>query len=445
MNGIQLRWPAAAAAAALLLGAGAGAAYFVLIHRGDTAALTAGPGRARGPAAESAGGAGQGPGAPGAAGTPSAHSEAHPGVAAPRSGGAPATVTIGDEVARRAGITLTPVAAGGASGERRVPAVIEANAYHQVAVTALLAGRITQVFAGLGDRVRTGQPLARVFSPGLAEAESQYIAARAELDAHERELQRTETLVQIGAASRQELERTHAEHAARKAGLDSARSRLHLLGVDEAVIDGLTPGASAASSLEIRAPLAGVVTERAANPGLNVETGTKLFTIVDLSTVWVLADLYEQDFAKVRVGDPVEVAIPSAGAVSIPGRVAYIDPQVSLETRTARVRVEIPNPGGAIRLGAFAELRLKGPVAAGGLLVPRTAIQRVGDQTVVYVAVSGRSGTFQERPVRLGQTTGANVEILAGLAPGDTVVSEGSFFVRAERERTQPRGIIEAP
>lgn len=430
MNGIHLRWPAAAAAAGLLLAAGAGAAYLFLPRPGENSAAR-----------------------PARAAAPSAHSEAPPTPGRPdhprgQTENAPATdarVAIPDDVARRAGLVLTTVTTGAGPGARRVPAVVEPNAYHQVAVTSLLGGRITEVLAELGAHVRKGQTLARIFSPGLADAESQYIAARAELQAHERELLRTGQLVQIGAASRQELERTEAEHAVRKAGLETARSRLRLLGLDAAAIDALTPGAPTASSVEVRAPLAGAITERAANPGLNVDAGAKLFTIVDLSTVWVVGDLYEQDLANVRVGQPVGVAIASIGAASIAGRVAYIDPQINLQTRTARVRVEIPNPGGAALLGAFAELRLEGATAGAGTLVPRTAIQRVGDQAVVYVAVPGKAGLFAERRVRLGRVSGTTVEVLDGIQPGDTVVSEGSFFVRAERERTRPQGIIETP
>src|SRR6185436_15679632 len=182
----------------------------------------------------------------------------------------------------------------------RLPGVVEANAYKQVAVTPLVAGRVTRVRIELGQAVRQGQDMAEVFSPELSDAETRYISARAELDAHERELQRTEKLVDIGAASRQELERLHAEHTSKLTGLESARSRLELLGLSTSAIDSLAPGKDVGAVTAVSAPISGIVTERMANPGVNVDATTKMFTIVDLSTVWVVADVYEKDFARVR-------------------------------------------------------------------------------------------------------------------------------------------------
>jgi tetratricopeptide (TPR) repeat protein len=140
----------------------------------------------------------------------------------------------------------------------------------------------------------------------IAEAQTRYTSARAELDVHERELGRTAKLVEIGAASRQELERLHAEHAARIADVEGARSRLELLGVPASALE---PGAGHAShaSADVPAPIDGVVTERLANVGLNVDSTTKLFTVVDLTSVWVVAELYEKDFSRVRVGSPATV------------------------------------------------------------------------------------------------------------------------------------------
>jgi multidrug efflux pump subunit AcrA (membrane-fusion protein) len=137
-----------------------------------------------------------------------------------------------------------------------------------------------------------GQPVAQVYSPELAEARTRFVAAKAMLDAHDRELQRTQKLADIGAASRQELERIHAEHAAQLADVESARSRLQLLGADP---DEATPNAEASATVTVPSPIDGVVTERLANPGLNVDPATRLLTIVDLANVWVIGDVYERD------------------------------------------------------------------------------------------------------------------------------------------------------
>lgn len=407
---VNLRWTSAAVAAMALLGAGAGAMYLAL---GMRDAATA--------AHEHS--ATLSPGAAGAAapGSPAATSS-------------DATVTLPPDAIERAGITVAAVDVADASDALRLPGVVTPHGYRQVQVTPLVAGRITRVLVQLGDAVRQGQAMAEVFSPELAEAHTRYTAARAELGAHERELQRTERLVEIGAASRQELERVHAAHEARTADVGSARSRLELLGVPAATLDGLSGGEVVATAT-VPAPIAGVVTERTANVGLNVDPAAALFTVVDLSTVWIVADLYERDFSRVRVGSPAAVTTTAYPDRVLNGRVTYIDPQVSAETRTAKLRVEIPNPRHELRLGMYADVLISSGSAPAVPVIPRTAVQNVGDRQVVYVADPSAAGMFREREVRLGPSAGDRVEVLSGLQPGDRIVVEGSFFIRAEREQ----------
>jgi RND family efflux transporter MFP subunit len=348
-------------------------------------------------------------------------------------------VSLTADAVERAGIVVAPVASGTSTNGIRLPGVVEPNAYRQVAVTPLVAGRITSVSAELGASVRRGQILAQVYSPELAEAQMKYVSARAMLDAHDRELQRTQKLVEIGASSRQEMERIHAEHASQTAAVQSERSRLELLGVSASAIDALGSGSNVNATTSVPAPIDGVVTERGANVGLNVDQATPLFTVVDLSTVWIIADVYENDFSRVRVGNDATVTTAAYPGLSLRGQISYIDPQVHRETRTAKVRVEVPNPRGELRLGMYADVVAAGAASAMVPVVPRSAVQNVGDRTVVYLAKPGEPGKFTEREVRLGDASGQQVEITAGVQPGDVVVTEGSFFVRAERERLGAR------
>lgn len=343
-------------------------------------------------------------------------------------------VPLSKDAVDRAGIVVAPVTSGATATDLRLPGVVEPNAYRQVVVTPLVAGRVTKVGPALGDRVRRGQTLAEIYSPALAEAQTRYVSARAMLDAHDRELQRTQKLVEIGAASRQELERIHAEHTAQTAAVQSARSQLELLGMSAAALE-VAPGRSVSSTTTVPAPIDGVVTERGANVGLNVDTATKLFTVVDLSTVWVVADLYEKDVSQVRVGDEAAITTAAHPGVTLRGRVSYIDPQVGAATRTAKVRIEVPNTSGDLRLGMYADVVVDGVSGASAPRVARTAVQNVGDRTVVYLANPKEPGTFVEREVRLGPTSGEQIEVLSGVQSGDVVVTEGSFFLRAERER----------
>jgi len=346
-------------------------------------------------------------------------------------------IRLSEEAIERAGIVVAAAQSGAVSGELRLPAVVEPNGYAQVTVTPVVTGRITRVLVESGAQVRQGQLLASIFSPELADAQTRYISARAELDAHERELARTEKLVQIGAASRQELERIHAEHTAKLTSVESAGSRLELLGLSRDTIDGLGVGKPLDATTDVVAPIAGVVTERFANVGLNVDPAARLFTVVDLSTVWIIASLYEQDFARVHVGDRASVVTAAYADAQLRGRVSYIDPQLNRESRTAKVRVEVQNARQELRLGMLAEARIEGRSST-ATLVPRSAVQQVGDRSVVYVT-HGAPAQFAEREVRLGQPSGQLVQVLSGVAPGDMVVVEGSFFLRAERERLGAR------
>ena len=226
-----------------------------------------------------------------------------PGPSLPAVEGGPSSrpvvvVPLTKEAVDRAGIELTHGSTQSVSDSLRLPGVVEPNAYRQVSVTPLVSGRVVGASAQLGDRVRKGQSLAQVYSPEVAEARTKYVSAKAMLDAHDRELRRTQKLVEIGAASRQELEKIHAEHAAQTAETESARSRLQLLGAD---VDGPSKSQENATA-NVPAPIDGVVTERLANVGLNVDPTTKLFTVVDLSSVWIVADVYERDLQRVQEG-----------------------------------------------------------------------------------------------------------------------------------------------
>jgi membrane fusion protein, heavy metal efflux system len=344
-------------------------------------------------------------------------------------------VTLSQDAVERAGIVVNPVTRGVSTTELRLPASVQPNGYRQVAVTPLVSGRITSVIAQLGDRVRRGQTMAQIYSPELAEAETRFVAAGAMLEAHERELQRTEKLVEIGAASRQELERIHAEHAAQTAAVQSARSQLELLGVPRSVLDAPASNHAVGAARSVPAPIDGVVTERAANTGLNVDPATKLFTVVDLSNVWVVADVYETEFSRVRVGSEVTVTASAFPDLEVRSRVSYIDPQVNSETRTGKVRIEVPNVRGDLRLGMYVDVVIAGGGGEPVPIISSDAVQNVGDRTVVYLAMPNEPRKFIEREVRLGKSSGTQVEVLSGVQVADRVVAKGSFFVRAERER----------
>ncbi len=429
---VTLRWPAVAAAAITLLAAGAGTTYLLMLRFSGS----------RQPAQEIAGSpsampTGNAPSPSGTGNGPSNRSNQRlPDV----------IVTLSREATKRAGIELASATRRSAgSSAVRIPGTVEPNAYKQVVVTPLVSGRVTRVLVELGDQVRRGQTLLQVFSPELADAHTKYLSAKADLEAHELELARTTKLVAIGAASLQEMERLHAEHSAKLAGVQNLRSRLVLLGLPASAIDALSPNKEIDATMDVPAPIEGIITERAANVGLNVDTATKVFTVVDLSSVWVVGALYERDFSRVRVGSKATVTTKADPSLARQGRVSYIDPKVGADTRTARVRVEVPNPRQELRLGMYADVDVAVTANGQALMIPRVAVQNINDRQVVYVADPAEPGTFIEREVHLGDVSGEDVEVVSGVQQGDQVVSKGSFFVRAERERLGLRPTTSTP
>ena len=349
-------------------------------------------------------------------------------------------VTLTPEAAERAGIKTTAARSATASASLTVPGTVMSNAYRDTRVNALVGGVVRRVAVELGASVTRGQPLTVIFSAELADAQTKYVAAQAMLSADHQKLERTQKLVTLGASSRQELEEITAVHAGHETEVAAARQRLLLLGLGPDDLARLTDASHVISEVTIRAPADGVVIARNVNPGQVVGAGQELFTVTDLSTVWVIGDLYEKDFAAVRVGSAATVAMPAAKDSALRGRVAYIDPRVDPATRTSKVRVEVPNKNGALRLGMYVALSFEAASGRQVTLVTRDAVQALGDRTVVYVQVEGGESRFAERAVKLGAPLGDSFEVLDGLKPGELVVTAGSFFLRAEAGRTRSGG-----
>ena len=227
----------------------------------------------------------------------------------------------------------------------------------------------------------------------------------------------------------------HAEHTAATTAVESYRARLALFGVSDQDLSAVSAGSESAATFRVVAPASGIVTARNANVGLNVDPSMALVTVADLSEVWVVGEVYERDFPAVAVGTSATVTFPAYPELQIAGRVAYIDPQVKPETRTAQVRVDVPNLEGQLRLGMLAQISLSTTGRTQTMTIPRDAVQRIGSRTVVYVSNPLDPTHFTEREVVVGESLGNSVQLASGVAPGDLVVSKGSFSLRAERER----------
>jgi RND family efflux transporter MFP subunit len=343
------------------------------------------------------------------------------------------TLTLSSEAITRAGITVIVVGQGGVAATRRLPGVVEPHGYRVVDVTPLMSGSVTEVRAELGQVIRQGSVVARLRSPELTDEVRRWLTLRAERDVVAQRLARTESLAKIGAASRQDLEEDQASLVRVRTELDTARLRLERLGVTESRLTSMGQGDALPEVFDVVAQAGGVVTARMVNPGQNVAVGEPMLTVADRSRVWVIADVFEADLGQVREGQAARVTSETFAGRAWTGRVAYLDPAIARDTRTAKVRVEVENRDEALRFGMFVTVELGVAGASSDLVVPRAAVQSLGAVDVVFVEQT--PGRFVERVVQLGAATADTVVVTQGLMAGDRVVTSGSFALRAERDR----------
>ena len=346
-------------------------------------------------------------------------------------------IDLAPEDLKKAKIRTARVTNGVTVATLRVPGIVKANEYREVHVTPLVGGIVKEVPAVLGDHVKRGQPLAVIFSSELAEAETQYVSYLAELDAEHKKLERTQNLLKLGAASQQEVEEVAAMHAVHESHVRAALEKLKLLGANDHQIAALKLAEQINPNLVVPAPITGVVLTRSANLGLVATTAQELFTVADLSTVWVMASINEKDFASVRIGSQASITSQAYPTRSWKGRVTYIQPQVDPTTRTAQARIEVPNPGESLRIEMYVDVEFSSP-GSSGPIVPEAAVQSIGERQFVFLPVLNNEGTFQLRAVRLGPAANGYYAVLEGLNAQDEVVTDGSFILKAEAIRQHP-------
>ena len=352
------------------------------------------------------------------------------------------TITLSAEAAQNARIKIEMVGEKVMSAEATeapVAGIVQANTYRSTPVVSLVGGIARRVNAELGQNVRQGQILAVVFSDDLAKAQSEYLTTLAELEEHHKHHTRTIKLVDIGAASREELEQAATKLRTAEAQVASQRQRLLLLGVPAKRISQLESSTQITSEVSLPAPVSGTVISRAVNPGEVITADKELLRVSDLSSVWVIAQVYERDLGKIRIGSGAGVTSDAYPGRVFRGRVSYIDPAIDQTTRTAQVRVELANPGQLLKIGMFVNAMF---ATVGGSestvpVVPKIAAQNINNQQVVFVATK-ESNVFLMRPVRLGSESNGLFPVVEGLNVGDQIVTDGSFLLRAEWLKLHP-------
>lgn len=358
-----------------------------------------------------------------------------------------ATLTLSPEMAARAGIKVEPVGEKLLAGGEGMPAgeaatgVVQANAYRATPVISLVGGIVRHIGAELGNQVRKGQTVAVVFSDDLAMAQSRYLTALAELDEHHKHHRRTAQLVEIGAASREEFEQATTKIKSGEAEVARERQRLLLLGLTPQQVNALRSASQIGSEVSLPAPVSGTVISRTVNAGEVIEATKEVMRIADLSSIWVIAQVYEKDLARVRVGSGASMTSAAYPGRVFRGRVSYVDPSLDPATRTAQVRIEVANPEQMLKIGMYVNVVFGalGGAESTGPVIPVSAVQNIKNQQVVFVATQDPH-VFVMRPVRLGPEVNGYYPVIEGLGVGERIVTEGSFLLRAEWLKLHPGG-----
>jgi cobalt-zinc-cadmium efflux system membrane fusion protein len=298
-------------------------------------------------------------------------------------------------------------------------------------VNAPVTGRVLEVLARPGDVVETGRHLLVLDSADLGSAKADYAKAVSDVDRASAALKLVRELLEAKAIAQKEVREAENDQRKAIAERERAAARLRTLGVPEQALPDVAARADASTRVMVPAPRSGVIVERNVTPGQVVafaqsDTPISLFVIADLSTMWVVADIYEPDVPKVHVGQAVTVRLPCCPGEPYEGKVAYVSDSVDKESRTVKVRVVVPNRGRSLKSEMFVKVTI-GMAATRVLTIPQSAVHR--DEGRPFVFVEKGSG-FDRRPVTLGADADGFVEVTAGITPEDRVAGDGSILLR---------------
>jgi cobalt-zinc-cadmium efflux system membrane fusion protein len=308
--------------------------------------------------------------------------------------------------------------------------VVAADVSRSYAVNALFSGRVVEVRARLGDDVEKGQLLMTMTSPDMAQAFAEYQKFQADAALAKSQLERAQLLFSRGAVAQKDLD--VAQDAANKADVDSkaAAEHIRLLGGSP---DHVSP------LIEILAPVAGTVIEQnvTASAGVkSLDNSPNLFTIADLSRVWILCDVYENDLSRVHLGDIADIELNAYPGRPLRGRVTNISKLLDANTRSAKVRIELPNDSGILRPNMFATAHFVAQGTESRTVIPSTAVLRLQDRDWVFVKLDGQG--FRRTEVQAGAVNVDKTEqILGGLKPGEEVVADALMFDREVQKSTE--------
>lgn len=315
----------------------------------------------------------------------------------------------------------------------RVAGSVQVDEDRVARIGSSVTGRITDAPGSLGLDVRAGQTLATLDSAELAAAQRNFLKAGLDLELVQRAVERARLLVNADVIGSAELQRRENEQFSAEAELRTTRGNLLILGMSGQAIERLENTRAISPVISIASKLSGTVIERRVTVGQVVQPADQLFTIADLSQVWVVSDVPEEQAYGVRVGDPVEVVILALRDRRLGGKVTFVGNTVNPETRTITVRTVLANADRSIKPSMLASMAIREPLRR-ALAVPAAAVVRDGNRDHVFV--QAKPGLFHLRPVNLGPESNNGLRpVLGGLTEGELVVVDGAFHLNNERNR----------
>lgn len=322
-------------------------------------------------------------------------------------------VSLNDNARKLAQVEVTPVVRGAQTSGIRMVGKIDYDETLVSTIAAWIDGRIDKLHVDYtGAQVRAGQPMAEIYSPELLAAQAELIEAVA-------------AAAKSNAAGNPLLSQTinRTETAARK--------KLQLLGLTSEQINEIIARKKTTDQITLTAPISGIVIHKGVTEGMYVKTGAPIYTIADLSSLWVILEAYESDLHGIRMDQPVEFSAEALPGTLFTGRIAYIDPLIDQKTRTVKIRLNIDNPDFLLKPGMFVRAVVKSSPAAGNgelpLLIPASSPLPTGKRAIVYVQLPDKEGVYEGREIILGPRRGEFYEVVSGLQEGELVVNRGNF------------------
>jgi len=319
----------------------------------------------------------------------------------------------------------------------RVAGKIDFDEQRLARIGATVTGRVTQIDALLGQAVKKGEVLARLNSSELSSQQLAYLKARAQLELNRRNAERAKALFQADVIGAAELQRRESEHQISLAETRAAADQLQLLGVSPAAIDRLAKQGAVDSVTPVVASLGGVVVERKLAQGQVVQPADALFVVADLTRLWAVAQVPEQQVSQVKTGQIVNIEVPALANEKLVGKLIFVGQTIDPETRTVLVRTELDNTDGRLKPAMLATMLIEAK-AVERLVVPASAVVRENDEDHVFIAEE--NGAFRLVKVKLGPEQGGRRVVLSGLKGQEKLVIDGAFHLNNERNRKEMEG-----